>query len=46
MAKNRKFFFVEHFTLDVWLDSEYASIIYYSLFGKTEDSNKIDSGAV
>ena len=39
-------FFVKHFILDVWLDSEYASVICYSLFGKTEDANKIDLVAV
>ena len=36
-------FFVKHFILDVWLDSQYASVICCSLFGKTEDTNKIDS---
>ena len=32
--------------LDVWQGSEYASEICYSLFGKTEDPNNIDSVAV
>ena len=32
--------------LDVWLDSEYASVICYSLYGKTEDSNRMDSVAM
>ena len=35
-------FFVKHLILDVWLDPVYASVICYSLFGKTEDANKID----
>ena len=39
-------FFIKYFILDVWLDSEYASVICYSLFGKTEDANKIDSVAM
>ena len=39
-------FFVKHFILDVWLDSEYPSVICYLLFGKTEDANKIDSVAM
>ena len=39
-------FFVKHFILDVWLDSEYASVIFYSLFVKIEDANKIDLVAV
>ena len=38
-------FFVKHFILDVWLDSEYGSVICYSFFGKFEDANKIDSVA-
>ena len=32
--------------LVVWQDSEYESVICYSLYGKTEDTNKIDSVAV
>ena len=32
--------------LDVWEGSEYASVICYSLFGKIEDANKLDSVAV
>ena len=39
-------FFVKHFILDVWLDSEYASVICYSLFGKTKDAINIDLVAV
>ena len=39
-------FSVKQFILDVWLDSEYASVIFYLLFGKTEDANKIDSVSV
>ena len=38
--------FVKHFIFDVWLDSEYASVICYSLFRKTEDANEIDLVAV
>ena len=38
--------FVKHFILDVWLDSEYACVICYSLFGKTEDANQTDLVAV
>ena len=29
--------------LDDWLNTKYASVICYSLFGETEDANKIDS---
>ena len=32
--------------LDVWQCSESASVIWYSLFGKIEDANTIDSVAV
>ena len=39
-------FFVKHFILDVWLDSEYAFVICNLLFGKTVDANKIDSVSV
>ena len=28
--------------LDVWQNSEYASVICYSLLGKTKGANKID----
>ena len=38
--------FVKHFILYVWLDSEYASVICFSMFWKTEDANKIDPIAV
>ena len=37
------FFFNKYSILDVWQGSEYASVIWYSLFGKIEDANKIDS---
>ena len=37
---------VKHSILDVWQSSKYASVIYYSLFGKTVDANKIDSVAM
>ena len=37
--------FVKHSTLDVWQGSEYISVICYSLFGKIEDTNAIDSVA-
>ena len=36
-------FFVKHSILDIWQGSDYASVISYSLFGKTEDVNKNDS---
>ena len=39
-------FFVKHFIVDIWQNSEYASVICYSLFGKIEDVNKIDSVAI
>ena len=32
--------------LDVWQCLEYGSVICDSLFGKTEDANKIDSVAM
>ena len=32
--------------LVVWQDSEFESVIWYSLYGKTEDTNKIGSVAV
>ena len=32
--------------LDVWQNSEYASVICYSLFEEIDDSNKIDSVAI
>ena len=38
--------FVKHSILDVWQSSDYAFVICYSLFGKTEDANKIDSVAM
>ena len=34
--------FVKHSILDVWQNSEYASVIGYSLFGKIMAANKID----
>ena len=46
MAKSPELFFVRHFILDVWLDSEYVDVICYLLFGKSEDANKIDSVSV
>ena len=39
-------FFFKHFILDVSEDSEYAPVICYLLFGKIEDTNKIDSVAM
>ena len=39
-------FFVKLSILDVWHGSEYTSAICYSLFGKIDDSNKIDSVAM
>ena len=39
-------FFVKHSMLDVRQGSEYASVMCYSLFGKIEDTNKIDSVAM
>ena len=39
-------FFLKHSILDIWQGSKYTSVIYYSLFGKTEDTNKTDSVAV
>ena len=41
-CKNNHLFFVKHFILDVWQDSEYASVICYSLFRKIEGANKTD----
>ena len=35
-------FFIKHFTVDVWQNFEYASVICYSLFGKIDGINKID----
>ena len=35
-------FFVKHSILEVWQNSEYASVICYSLFGKIDGANKID----
>ena len=35
-------FFIKHFILDVWQNSEYVSVICYSLFWKIEGTNKID----
>ena len=34
--------FVKHSILDVWQNSEYASVICYSLFGKIMAANEID----
>ena len=39
-------FRIKHSILDVLQGSEYASVICYSLFEKTEDANKIDSIAM
>ena len=39
-------FCIKLFILVIWQSSEYASVICYSLFGKTEDANKIDSVAM
>ena len=36
-------FFVKCCILDVWQNTEYASVIWYSLFGKTEEANNNDS---
>ena len=33
----------KHSILDVWQSSEYAPVICYTLLGKTEDPNNIDS---
>ena len=38
--------FVKHSFLDVSQSFEDTSVICYSLFGKTEDANKIDSVAM
>ena len=40
------FFFVKHFILDILQGSEYAPVICYSLLGKIEDANNIDSGVM
>ena len=42
-CENIQTFLVKRSTLDVWQGSEYASVIYYSLFVKIEDDNKIKS---
>ena len=39
-------FLAKHYILDIKQGSEYASVICYSLFGKVEDSKKIDSFAL
>ena len=39
-------FFVKHSILDVWQGSEYTSVTCYSLFGKIEDSDNINSVAM
>ena len=39
-------FFAKHAILDVWQGSEYTAVIYYSLIGKIQDTNKIDSVAM
>ena len=39
-------FFAKHAILDVWQGSEYTAVIYYSLTGKIQDTNKIDSVAM
>ena len=40
------FFCAKHSILDGWQSSIYTSVICYSLFGKTENPNNIDSGAL
>ena len=35
-------FLLKHSILDVWLNSEYASVIWSSLLGKIEDANEFD----
>ena len=35
-------FFVKYSILHVWQNSEHASVICYSLFGKIEGANEID----
>ena len=42
-SKTVNHFCIKHSILDVWQGYEYAPIICYSLSGKTEDANKIDS---
>ena len=42
-CENIQTFLVKRSILDVWLGSEYASVIYYLLFEKIEDDNKIKS---
>ena len=39
-------FFVKHSILDAWQGFEYVSVICYTLFGKIENANKIDSVAM
>ena len=39
-------FLVKHSILDIWQNSEYTSVICYSLFGKIVGANKIDLVAV
>ena len=39
-------FFVKHSILDVWQNSEYASVICYSLFQKIENVNKFNLDAM
>ena len=41
-----KNYFVKHSILDISQGSEYASVICYSLSGKTENANKIDSAPI
>ena len=38
--------FFKHSILDVWEGPEHASATCYSLFGKIEEANKIDSVAM
>ena len=38
--------FGKHSILDVWQSCKYTSVIYYLLFTKIEDANKIDSVAM
>ena len=35
-------FFAKHSILDVWQNSEYPSVVCYSLFGKIVGTNKTD----
>ena len=39
-------YFSKHSILDVWQSSAYASVICYTLFGKTEEPDSIDLVAI